>query len=157
MSCLVAWAPPASAASVHGDGGEQPPLCLCCCSSCMQSSSGAASTMERLTKETDTNISQVHGDVTSKKNLVGGAHDAGLGCGRQRPPAAAAWLEQDSCRHVFWGLSAYANTRGLGAWYPAALLAGSSHLTTHVVCSSLRCALSCCAVLCRLLTCWSSM
>lgn len=35
-----------------------------------ESSSGAASTLERLTKETDTNISQVHGDVTSKKNLV---------------------------------------------------------------------------------------
>jgi hypothetical protein len=35
-----------------------------------QSSSGAASTLERLTKETDVNISQVHGDVAAKKNLV---------------------------------------------------------------------------------------
>jgi hypothetical protein len=36
----------------------------------LQSSSGAASTLERLTKETDTNITQVHADVTAKKNLV---------------------------------------------------------------------------------------
>jgi hypothetical protein len=35
-----------------------------------QSSSGAASTLERLTKETDANISQVHADVAAKKNLV---------------------------------------------------------------------------------------
>jgi hypothetical protein len=36
----------------------------------LQSSSGAASTLERLTKETDANISQVHADVAAKKNLV---------------------------------------------------------------------------------------
>lgn len=36
----------------------------------MQSSSGAASTLDRLTKETDTNITQVHADVTAKKSLV---------------------------------------------------------------------------------------
>lgn len=35
-----------------------------------ESSSGAASTLERLTKETDANISQVHADVAAKKNLV---------------------------------------------------------------------------------------
>lgn len=40
------------------------------CAVFLQSSSGAASTLERLTKETDTNISQVHGDVAAKKNLV---------------------------------------------------------------------------------------
>jgi hypothetical protein len=38
----------------------------------LQSSSGAASTLERLTKETDANISQVHADVAAKKNLVSG-------------------------------------------------------------------------------------
>jgi hypothetical protein len=36
----------------------------------LQSSSGAASTLERLTKETDANIGQVHADVAAKKNLV---------------------------------------------------------------------------------------
>lgn len=36
----------------------------------LQSSSGAASTLERLTKETDTQISQVHADVAAKKDNV---------------------------------------------------------------------------------------
>lgn len=38
----------------------------------LQSSSGAASTLERLTKETDTNIGQVHADVKAKKGQVCG-------------------------------------------------------------------------------------
>jgi hypothetical protein len=48
--------------------------CYCCCDllccAALQSSSGAASTLERLTKETDANIGQVHADVAAKKNLV---------------------------------------------------------------------------------------
>lgn len=43
---------------------------LLACTSWPQSSSGAASTLDRLTKETDANILQVNDDVASKKSLV---------------------------------------------------------------------------------------
>jgi len=37
----------------------------------LQSSTGAASTLERMSKETDASIAQVHADVAAKKSQVG--------------------------------------------------------------------------------------
>lgn len=55
----------------HPQSSPTTPLhALCCLLLGLQSSSGAASTLERLTKETDTNIGQVHADVAAKKSLV---------------------------------------------------------------------------------------
>jgi hypothetical protein len=47
---------------------------------CAQSSSGAASTLERLTKETDTNITRANEDVAAKKNLVRGGEGVWCVC-----------------------------------------------------------------------------
>jgi hypothetical protein len=90
-------------------------LCMCHHRHRRQSSSGAASTMERLTKETDTNIVQVNSDVSAKKNLVrvqqpqragGQRHSVRVRISNLRPSTPRAATANATClpvlRAVLW-------------------------------------------------------